>query len=536
MAPIDRPDHLGTDHLQNDLAGSSVRGSVVTLIAAAAKFVASIGATIVLARLLRPDDFGLMALALVTVEILARLKDAGLFTATVYSRHVTHEQATTLFWMSAGLAAAAALATVAIAPAVGWFYRDTRLVSVTAALAAVPLLDGLALQLEAVMSRQMRFIALAVMDAGALAAGVVISLLLAWAGAGYWALVGQEIFYSAIYTSAIWTVCGWLPGRPRRGSGVRPLVAFGLHLSGYRILNYLAMNLDTAFVGRFWGPQQAGIYDRAYRVITTPSTLLNSPLSTVAVPALSRLQGDAERYRTFYRAWIQFVFGLTMPLVAFLFVDTERAILTILGAGWIGIAPIYRVLAPAAFIGRFNVVTNWLYVTTGRTDRQLRWSAILLVPMIIAYGIGVAWGALGVAIAHTAVTCLLWYPGVAYCCRTAPVDPVDVCSIMVMPATAAVGAGLGLLIVRNVLPHPAAVPIAFLLDLGVYATLYLGAWVVVPVGRRNLAQFIVLARDAIAARPTALRPLLPSAGQSADKTYVANRANTMGPVADEKPR
>jgi O-antigen/teichoic acid export membrane protein len=532
----DGRDHFRTDHLDHDLAARSARGSVVTLFASAAKFVAGMGATMVLARLLRPDDFGVIALALVTVDIVARLKDAGLFTATVYSKHINQEQATTLFWMSVALAGAAALITVALAPAAGWFYRDARVISVTAALAAVPFLDGVALQLEAVMSRQMRFMALAVMDAGALAAGVMVALLLAWAGAGYWALVGQEIFYSAIYTSVIWVVCAWRPGRPRRASGVQHLVAFGLHLSGYRVLNYLAMNLDTAFVGRFWGLQQAGIYDRAYRVITTPSTLLNGPLSTVAVPALSRLQGDAERYRAFYRTWIQFVFGLTMPLVAFLFVDTERAILTILGDRWIGIAPIYRVLAPAAFIGRFNVVTNWLYVTTGRTDRQLRWSAILLVPMVIAYGIGVAWGALGVAVAHTVVTCLLWYPSVAYCCRTAPVDPLDVFTVMIMPAAAAAGAGLGLLMARDVLPHPSAVSVAFVLDFVVYAAFYLVAWVVVPVGRRNLAQFIVLARDAIAARPTALRPLSPSAGQSADKTYVADPANTMGPVADEEPR
>jgi hypothetical protein len=107
---------------------------------------------------------------------------------------------------------------------------------------------------------------------------------------------------------------------------------------------------------------------------------------------------------------------------------------------------------------------------------------------------------------------------------------------MIMPAAAAIGAGLGLLMARDVLPHPSAVSVAFVLDFVVYATFYLVAWVVVPAGRRNLAQFIVLARDAIAASPTALRPLSPSAGQSADKTYVANRANTMGPAADEEPR
>jgi len=529
-------DHFRTEHLDRNLAERSAHGSVVTLFASAAKYVAGMAATIVLARLLRPDDFGLIALALVAVDLLARLKDAGLFTATVYSKDVTQAQASTLFWMSAALAAAAALVTLAVAPAVGWFYRDARLVAVTAALAAVPFLDGVALQLEAVMSRQMRFMALAVMDAAALVTGAMLSLLLAWAGAGYWALVGQEIFYSAVYSSVIWIVCGWRPGRPRRGSGVRPLVAFGLHLSGYRVLNHLAMNLDTAFVGRFWGPQQAGLYDRAYRVVTTPSTLLNAPLSIVAVPALSRLHGDVPRYRAFYRSWIQFVFGVTMPFVAFLFVDTERAILTILGDRWIAIAPMYRVLAPAAFIGRFNVVTNWLFITTGRADRQLRWSAMLLVPMVIAYGIGVAWGALGIAVAHTAVTCLLWYPSVAYCCRTAPVDPIDVCTVMIMPAAAAAGAGLGLFMIRDVMPHRSAVPVAFALDFVMYATLYLGAWVVIPAGRRNLAQFIVLVRDAIAKRPADLHPDNAFDGANADMTYVANRANIVSPVPDEESR
>jgi O-antigen/teichoic acid export membrane protein len=505
----DTSNHLRADHLEHDLAGRSARGSVVTLAASATKWATGMGATMVLARLLRPDDFGLAAMALAAVGILGRLKDAGLFSATVYSRHVTQDQATTLFWMSTALAVSAALLTLVLAPAVGWFYHDPRLIPITAALACVPLLDGAALQLEAVMTRQMRFVALAVTDAGALAAGVVTAVLLARAGAGYWALVGQEILYSAVYTWVVWVVCRWRPGRPQRDPSVAPLLTFGLHLSGYRILNYLAMNLDTVFIGRFKGAQDAGIYDRAYRVITTPSTLLNGPLSSVAIPALSRLQGDVERYRLFYQAWIQFVFGLTMPLVAFLFVDAERAILTILGPQWIGIAPIYRVLAPAAFIGRFNFVTNWLYLTTGRTDRQFRWSAILLGPMVVAYAIGIGWGAVGVAAAHSLVTCLLWYPSVAYCCRTAPVSPRDVYSVMVMPSTASIAAGLGLLMAQGVLPSGIGVPAEFLLDFVVYAALYGSAWVAVPSGRRSLTQFVGLVREALPGRPIPSEAVVP---------------------------
>ena len=255
--------------------------------------------------------------------------------------------------MSAAVAAAVSLLTLSLAPAMGWFYRDARLVAVTAALACVPFIDGVTLQSAAVTTRQMRFVALSTIDAAALAAGVAAALALAWAGAGYRALAGHEIVYSAAYAAAIWSVCRWRPGRPRRHSGVEPMVAFGMHLSGFRILNHLALNLDTVFVGRFRGPLEAGIYDRAYRLLTIPSSLLNL-LSAVAVPALSRLQGDAARYRVFYLAWIRFIFGLTMPMVVFLFVDAERAVLTILGAQWVAIVPIYRVLAPAAFVGRLT--------------------------------------------------------------------------------------------------------------------------------------------------------------------------------------
>ena len=406
----DADDHLRTDHLESDLALHSARGSIVTLAAETTKFAVGTGAMVALARLLRPDDFGLMAMALATAGILTHIKDGGLFTATVQSRHIDQGQATALFWISAALASIAALLTLIAAPVVSWFYGDSRLLPIAAALAAVPLLDGMTMPLQAVMTRQMRFVALSVMDAAALAVGVGAALALAAGGAGYWALVWQEVLYSVAYAAAIWIACPWRPGRPARLSAVRPMVSFGLHLSGFRILNYLAMNLDTVFVGRFRGPLQAGIYDRAFRILSIPLTVFNQPLTSVAVPALSRLQGDAGRYRVFYRAWIQIVFGMSMPVVTFLFVDAERAILTILGAQWIGIVPIYRALAPAAFIGRHGVVTNWLYISTGRTDRQLRWSAFLLVPMVIAYAIGIHWGAFGVAVAHAVVTCALWYP------------------------------------------------------------------------------------------------------------------------------
>ena len=163
------------------------------LAAEATKFLAGTGATMVLARLLRPDDFGLAAMALATIAILGKVKDVGLFTATVQSQHIDHAQATALFWLSTAFAAAVSLLALILAPAMGWFYRDARLVAVTAALACVPLIDGVTLQLAAVMTRQMRFMALSVIDAVALGGGVLAALALAGGGGGNLARVGQDV-------------------------------------------------------------------------------------------------------------------------------------------------------------------------------------------------------------------------------------------------------------------------------------------------------------------------------------------------------
>jgi O-antigen/teichoic acid export membrane protein len=501
MSDGDASKHLRTDHLDADLARRSARGGVVSVVAQLVKAAVMVGAMAVLGRLLRPEDFGLMAMTIAAVAVLGRLKDAGLFTAMVQRAHLTQDQASTLFWVNTAVCVAVAGAIVALAPAISWFYGEPRVLGIAVALAVMPLADGLAAQAEAVLTRQMRFTRLAAIDTVSLTAGFATALTLAWWGAGYWALASQEIVYSVANAILVWMTCKWRPGRPVRGSGVRPMIGFGLNLSGFKVLNYLAMNLDTVFVGRFWGAYQSGIYDRSYRLLMIPFQTLNAPLSSVAIPTLSRLQDDPERYRLYYRTGVQLAFALSMPLIAFLFVDAERAIVTILGSQWLGMVPVYRVLAPAAFLGKFNIVTNWVYVSTGRADRQLRWSAFTLIPIVAAYAIGVRWGAIGVAAAHTIVTVGLRYPSIVYCFKTAPVRVRDVLDVLWMPALASVGAGAALWALSAILPAPANVAVALVLDLVLYGLIYVTIWAAVPSGRDTVRDLIGLVLDAMPGGP-----------------------------------
>src|SRR5690606_7476958 len=127
--------HLQTDHLVADLKGRSVRGGAITFTAQAAKFVLQIGSTMVLARMLTPNDFGLVAMATAVTGILGMFNDAGLSIATVQRQHITQGQVSTLFWINVGISIILTLTTGALAPAIAWFYGEPRLIGITLVLA-----------------------------------------------------------------------------------------------------------------------------------------------------------------------------------------------------------------------------------------------------------------------------------------------------------------------------------------------------------------------------------------------------------------
>jgi len=484
-------DYLNADHVEADLARHSARGSAVSVATQVVRFLLSVASTMVLARLLDARDFGLLAVAFASIGVFGLIKDAGFASATVQQAAIDHRQVSTLFWASAGLSAVVSLLIAGLAPLLGWFYGDPRVVTVVLALAAVPFIDGLGMQHMAILSRRMEFPLLSAIDAASMLAAFATAVTIAWRGGGYWALVGQEIAGAVVGTLLLWILCGWRPGRPSRAAGIGRMVRFGLNVSAVRIVTHLTNNLDTVFVGRFTGVAPAGLYDRAFRLLTLPFQLLTGPLGSVAVPALSRLQGDPQRYRDFYRAWTRLVFAFSMPLVVFLFVDAKAAIIAILGARWAGMVPLYRALAPAAFIGRTGFVAGWIYTSTGRSDRHLRWVAMVFPAMLLGYAIGVRWGALGVALAHSIVSCLSWYPGIVYCCRTAPVRPRDVVEQMILPGVLSIAAGLILHgLVRSGLPAVRPLTLNLALHALLYGLVYLGLWATFPSGRRMLREFL----------------------------------------------
>ena len=479
-----------TEHLRDDLRGRSVRGAVVTMLGQSGTFVAQLLGTALLARLLVPQDFGVFGKTIALTGFITVVRDGGLGLATIQRARITHEQISNLFWLNLLLGVLAAALIAALSPMMAWFYHDSRVLWLGLALAGASVLSSVSVQHGALMQRQMRFGAISLIATVAVVVGFGSGIIGAWRGAGVWALAIQQ--YATGLTSAVllFATCRWRPGLPRRGSGVRPMVRIGAHQTGFGILNFANRNLDNVLIGRFVSDAALGFYTQAYRLLLLPIHQINSPISGVVVPALSRLQDQPERYARYYYRAIGAIVLAGMPLVGFLVVDARPIIQLALGPAWLPAVPIFQALGVAAFLGTFNVAGGWVYASLGRTDRQFRWQLISTPAIVLSFVAGLPWGAVGVAWAFSGVCLLLIGPALRYCFYGTPISLMRFLGAIARPALAAgVAAAVTLAATRlRVLDYMSG-SVGLVTRLALDAVIYTAAYALACAASGGLTQF-----------------------------------------------
>lgn len=426
------------DHLRKDLKERTVRGATVTVVSHSLRFLLHTGSTMVLARLLTPRDYGIFGMVTAVTGFVAMFKDLGLSMATVQRAKIDHNQVSTLFWVNVGLGVSIMAITAILAPLIARFYGEPRLTTVTLILAFGFVVGGLSVQHQALIKRQMRFGALAAIDITSMFFGIIAGILAARKGWEYWALVCMHLTMISSTTIMSWLVCRWRPGLPRRTSEVRSMLSFGGNLTLFNILNYFVRNLDNVLIGRYWGPSPLGLYSKAYGLLLLPLSQINQPITHVAIPALSHLQGDPERYRRFYCRAMNSIAYLTMPMIATMAVLSDEIIEIMLGSQWIDAGKIFKVLAFSGIVQSVGNLCGWIFISLGQTDRMMRWGLVVAPINIISFIIGLKWGPIGVAVCYTVVTYLLLYPSFYVTFKKSPIKTSDVWNNTWRPAVLSV--------------------------------------------------------------------------------------------------
>jgi PST family polysaccharide transporter len=466
----------------------SVRSGAITLVDQALSHGVHLVSVVILARLLTPEDYGVVAMVTAVTGFLSLFKDLGLSSATIQCHDITSDQLSALFWVNAGLGALITLIIAALGPVLAWFYHKPQLSLVTVGISLTSLLSSLGTQHSALLTRQMRFGVLAVIRVSSLLAGFLAAAAVALSGGTYWALVASAVVTTLSNTCGLWLVSGFRPGRPRRGTGVRPLVRFGAHIAAFDVVNYFHRNLDNVLIGRAWGAQQLGLYSKAYALLMLPISNLRYPLGRVALPALSRLQNEPGPFRDYFLKYCSFLAFASMPIVAFLYACSENVIRLILGPRWLGAAELFSILALVSFIQPVTGLPGTVLVTLGRGGRYFRWGLYNAIVTVISFFCGLPWGAKGVAIGYCIATYAILHPSLMYALHGTPLRPADFYRSLLKPCLASIAMCLAVLFARGRF-HGASDAFVLALLLPLSGLVYLGVFCLFPGGRRTLLDY-----------------------------------------------
>ena len=392
---------------RSHLKTASINGAAVSFAAQMMKFGLTFLNQVLLARLLMPEDFGLLAMAWPVIAFIQLFADLGLSQATIQRKEINQGQLSFLFWLNVSASGFLAALVIVLSPLVAMFYHEPRVAGVVAALGAMFLVNGLSTQHFAIFTRHLQFRKLALIDLTAFFVSMAVGLTAAWSGMGYWSLVVSQASNYLASSSLAWLLSQWRPSRPAFPDEWRDMLKFGGNLTGFNLVNYFARNLDNVLIGRYNGEAALGLYDRAYKLLLLPLNQINQPVSRVAMPLLARTQGEPEVYRRAYLRMIEMVMLMIYPGVIFAIVTSHNLITTVLGERWAEVGPIFAVLGIGALFAPLGQSTGWLFISQGRTREMRNWGIVCSAIYVASFVAGLPWGPLGVAIAYITTGCFL---------------------------------------------------------------------------------------------------------------------------------
>lgn len=483
------------------LARSAANGLLFTMSSQVAKIVLQFVSVAILARLLTPHDYGLIALVFVVVGAGEVFRDFGLTAATVQAPVVTTSQRSQLFWLNTVIGAVIGTAVFALSWPIAWVTGQAELLAIVQVLSLLFVVNGLMTQHRAQLQRQLRFKAIAVIDITAAVIGLGAAIVAALLGAGYWALVLQQLIVAATSMILSFVLGRWRPSRPRRSNDIRDFISFGWNLVATNMIVYAANQVDTVLVNAKFGSSALGLYNRAFQLVMTPLSQVRGPLSSVAQPVFARVQSEQSRFwRYITSGQLALGYAIGMPL-ALVIVLAEPLVRLMLGDQWLEAIPILQCFAIAAFFSNLAMVGYWVYVSRGLVAHLFRYTLISLGIKVICIIVGAQFGLVGVAVGFAASPVLAWPLSLWWLSRVTPIPVrslyLGALRVVVMGAVASAGAWAATTLFANI-------STIFLLLVGTAAAVIVTAAALsLPWYRKDAEQLLWFARLMVSRRSPA---------------------------------
>lgn len=483
-------------------ARSSLTGGVLTTASRMIVVAVGLAGTAVLARVLEPADFGLVAKVTALTGLVNLLSETGTAIAIVQAPTLSRRQTSAFFWWNTGIALALAIVLAASSPLIAAFYNDRRVSGIALLIAVAVAVRCVGVVPMSLLRRERRFGTLAWIQVVA----TLLSLFVAVASAatvGYWALVIQTAVLCTANTVLAVSAAGGLPPIVFRGTGIREQFNLGMGFNASATINYFSRNLDNILIGKYVGEAALASYTKAYGLLMLPLSQVAQPISQVAVPTLSRLQDRPSEYRRQFLIGASLSFLVQVPASVFVACAAEPIVLTILGDQWTDAIPIFYALAPAVVVSTTAPGSYWIVPSLGLAGRQFWLVCINTTAIVLAIVVGLRFGVLGVACGFSAASVIMRYPSLLYSMKPSPVGVHEFLATGLPPLASSLVAGAACTAAVWVWEPPAA-PLALLYRLSVFGVAYIACIARTSAARRAwvlVRQHLLNRKSAVSSSP-----------------------------------
>lgn len=406
--------------------------------------------SIILARLLLPEDFGLVGMAFIIIGFLSIFKDLGTAAAIIQKEDISESLLSSIFWLNVVFGILISIIVFALSPIVSSFFNDVRVEPILKVLSISFLLSSLSNVHQALLEKKLLFKKLAKIEIIATFFGSTLGIYLAFSGFKVWSLVFQSLVTFLVTMILLWYFERWTPRFAFNFSEIKSLHRYSGFLTGYNIFNYLFRNADNFLIGKFLGAQNLGYYNLAYRIMLYPMQTITVVISRVMFPLYSQIKNDLQRFRSIYIRVAQAISLISFPLMIILMIFNKEFIVYIFGKNWETTKTIILILAPVGMLQSVDSTVGSIYQATGRTDLIFKWGLFSGTISIGVFVLGLKWGIIGVATAYLVYSVLLYIPGLYIPFRTIDLKVSDFLKKLMIPLITSLSMGLLIYLTRLV--------------------------------------------------------------------------------------
>lgn len=383
------------------LRQKTITGLFWSFLSQGGKQVSQIIITVILARLLSPDDFGTLAMVTVFTNFAMIFSEMGVSSALIQKQDTHDRHYDSAFWLNIFAGIGLTLVFMAASPLIAWFYKKPELNPILLVVALNFLFSSFTIIQQTILTKEMDFKSLAVRDIVAVILAGVIGITLAYHGFGVWSLVYQLLSFTLINAILLWFLSPWRPRLQFAISDIKDIFHFSAHLTGFNILNYFSRNIDQLLIGKFLGTQALGYYSLAYKIMLYPLQNISWVISKVMFPAFSKIQDDLEKVRTSYLKMVKAISLVSFPLMTGLFAVVPEFVHVVFGPKWEQLVILIRILCVCGMMQSIGTTIGNVLLSQGRADVQLKLQLLGTAIVTTSIFIGINWNIAGVAFCYT---------------------------------------------------------------------------------------------------------------------------------------